>query len=280
MAAIQTYTGQLGAQEKKIESLTGAISKGVGGLPAINEALRKALFEREKTLPGLEKDLEGKIQELYSADKGMAERYAKPGEEMYIEDPMARQALVSGQKADIRGEYGEILNLIQSRSQVLGNALEKGTELYKAGIAAQELELKQAESAWDRIFKKMEFGQRAGKEAKGEQAKTDYAEALKYILTQSGSREEAKEDIAAIAARKPEIAEDVYKLLDDLFPVKKEGELTLTEEYRNDLSAAVEAVISGEYTKDEALNLLYTKYPDKSYNLRVQLETALANRQR
>lgn len=149
-----TYTGDMGAIEKNIQSLTTAVSQGYSGLPGVTEALRKSLYEREKTLPGLENDVESKIKELYTADKTLAERYGNTNSEVYIEDPMARQAAVSGQKADIRGEYGNILNLIQSRSQVLGNALDKGLEMYQAGLKAQEFELSQAEKAWERMFKK------------------------------------------------------------------------------------------------------------------------------
>lgn len=158
--AINTYTGDLGAIEGKISSLTQAVSQGYSGLPGITDALRKSLSEREKTLPGLEAENENKIKELYTADKRLAERYSTPGSEMFIEDPMQRQALISGQKADIRGDLGNILNLIQGRTKVMGNALDKGLEMYKAGLEAQKFELDQATSAWERTFKKQEAGKR------------------------------------------------------------------------------------------------------------------------
>lgn len=153
-----TYT-DLSAQEQNISSLSSALASGISGLPAVNQALRSALYEREKTLPALESDYEGKIQELYTADKRYAERYANPESEMYLEDPMQRQALVSGQKADVRGELGSILNLIQQRSQVLGSALDKGMELYKYGLEAQKAELEAAEKAYARLWEKYTFGE-------------------------------------------------------------------------------------------------------------------------
>lgn len=152
-----TYTSDLGAAESRIQSLTKAVSQGYSGLPGIESALRSSLYEREKVLPALEVENENKIKELYTADKRYAERYATPGGEMYIEDPMARRGLIAGQKADIRGELGGILNLIQQRSQTLGNAIDKGMELYKYGLEAQKLELDQAEKTWSRIMEKMQF---------------------------------------------------------------------------------------------------------------------------
>lgn len=174
MAEAQTYTSDLGAAESNITSLAKAYSQGLSGIPAVTAAMRKSLAEREKTLPGLEQENETKIQELYTADKRLAERYSQPGGEMYIENPNERQALISGQKADIRGELGNILNLIQSRSQVLGNAMDKGLEMYKAGLEAQKFELETAEKEWDRIFKK----QQAGKEGKDYSAYAALLEAL------------------------------------------------------------------------------------------------------
>jgi hypothetical protein len=173
-----TYTGSLGAVEKKISDLTSAVKAGYSGLPGITDALRKALYEREKTLPGLESDVESKIQELYTADKRLAERYANPESEMYIENPMNRQAIISGQKADIRGEYGNLLNLIQSRQNVIGNALNKGLELYKAGLAAQEFELQQAEKEWERIFKKQEAARKGSSTASKSAGMSELAKIL------------------------------------------------------------------------------------------------------
>src|SRR3990167_5411621 len=159
------------AAEQHIASLTQAVKQGYSGLPGVTEALRKSLYSREKTLPGLENDYESKIKELYDADKRYADVYANPESQMYIEDPMARQSLVSGQKADTRGQLGNVLNLIQQRNQTLGSALDKGLDMYKYGLQAQEFELKQAESAYDRLYRKEQDSKKgSGKDYSGQAA--------------------------------------------------------------------------------------------------------------
>lgn len=228
-----TYTGDLGAAENRISSLTQAVSQGYSGLPGVTDALRKSLYEREKTLPALEVENENKIKELYTADKRYAETYGNKDNPMYIEDPMARQALVSGQKADIRGELGNILNLIQQRSQTLGNAMDKGLELYKYGLEAQKLELEGAEKQYARIFEKMKFEtEQKNKGSATAQTATDqsaYAEALRYLTTSVNTRQEALNDIGIMATKNPRIAADLYALVDELFPVSKNQESTLKE---------------------------------------------------
>ena len=232
--ATQTYTGDLGAAESRISSLTSAVSQGYSGLPGVTDALRKSLYEREKTLPALEVENESKIKELYTADKRYADTYANPTDPMYIEDPMKRQSLVSGQKADIRGELGGILNLIQQRSQTLGNAVDKGLELYKSGLEAQKLELEMAEKQYSRIFEKLKFDtEQKGKGTGTANTATDqaaYAEAMRYLTTQVGNRKEALEDIGIMAAKNPRIANDLYKLADELFPAAKAEEWQYKEE--------------------------------------------------
>jgi len=290
--AINTYTSDLGAAEGRIASLTKAVSSGYSGLPGVSDALRKSLYEREKTLPALERENEAKIKELYTADQRYAERYGSPESEMYIEDPMQRQALVSGQKADIRGELGNILNLIQQRSQTMGNAIDKGMELYKYGLEAQKIELDQAEKSWSRIMEKARF-----EESKKKAAPKDYSSTFKYLQAIAQPSEQkplyspVKKDamskggdwkydaglkdwtpadpineklqaILRMAETDPEVAHVAIQNWPDWNP--KEEDLTLTEEFRQDLQTARNAVNSGTKSFEEALADMQNAYPDKS----------------
>ena len=152
-----TYTDEFSILEQNIADKSKAVSSGQSSLPQVTDALRRSLYDREKVLPGLEKESQDKMVELFRADQDMYGRYGNKQSEMFIEDPMARQAAVSGQKAQLRQEYGDLFGMIQDRSKTLGNALDKGVQLYQAGLAAQEAELTLAEKSWERAYKKRQL---------------------------------------------------------------------------------------------------------------------------
>jgi hypothetical protein len=283
-----TYTGDLGAAENRIQSLTQAVSSGTSGLPGITDALRTQLYQREKTLPGLEKQNESKIQELYAADKNMAQTYGNPNSNMYIENPMQRQAIVSGQKTDIRGELGNILNLIQSRQQTMGNAIDKGMELYKMGLEAQKLELDQAEKTWSRIMEKAKFEESkknsgtdysayvAALNAKAmsgiTEAKPQYSPQSfgatssqgQWTFGQQGWQPKIDPTLQALltaSAANPKVASVALGNESLFFPQDKT--LSETEKYRQYISAAVAANKAGE-TYDAIYGDLVSQFPDKA----------------
>lgn len=310
-----TYTGDLSAAESRIKSLTQAVSQGYSGLPGVSSALRTSLYEREKTLPALEVENENKIKELYTADQRYAERYANPESEMFIENPMKRRGVIAGQKADIRGELGNILNLIQQRSLTLGNAIDKGMELYKYGLEAQKLELEQAEKEWERVMKKAEFEESKKKGAGG--TSKDYSSYLAYLSalgnqtteempiyspasgvgtmssggqwkytgvtkesptgwTQVASDNSKLQSILKAAQTNPEVAKVAIENWSDWNP--KEETATQTEEYNQDLRDAADYVRQEGNTDKavaEAAARLNKKWGSKGVKVYEDLQTQL-----
>lgn len=201
-----TYTGDMSAMEKLISDKGAALASGKAGLPGVTEALRKSLYSREQVLPGLEGEAQNKMTELFRADQDLQGRYGDPNSPMYIENPSARQGAVSGYKADIRGQYGDVFNMINSRSRVLGNALDKGIQLYQAGLAAQEAELGLAESSWERAMKKEQLKIQQSQE---DRAKKEFDYKLKSGTLGTATEQKAmavqnlKKDVAGYMELKP-----------------------------------------------------------------------------
>jgi len=191
---LEKYTGELGPLEDKISGLTGTIKQSYANLPAITQALRTSLAERDKNLGGFEAEADKKIRELYDVDREYASRYANPESSMYIENPMKRQEISSGQKGDIRKQLGDVYSSMTTVQNKMGSALEKGMEIYKAGLQAQEFELSALGDQWSRSMEKGKFNYSIAQDS-----------------AKSGSAASTKSAQAAASKLAAELANGLYK---------------------------------------------------------------------
>ena len=97
-----------------------------------------------------------KIKELYEHDKRLAERYANPESEAYLDDPYAREKARATQSQATLGEIGTIQSQREKRKSTLEDALSRGLQLFLAGIQGLEKESDFLQSQIDKEDKKKE----------------------------------------------------------------------------------------------------------------------------
>jgi len=141
MADAQTYTSDAGALQDRIDSITRAVQQGYKDVPNVQKSLADAVSQNEGAVAPLVSDRSGLVQQLFDSDRNLASKYATPGNESYIENPMARESAYAGREGALYGGIDKLNGLIQLRQALLGNAIQRGIELHKAGVAAQEAEL-------------------------------------------------------------------------------------------------------------------------------------------
>lgn len=123
-------------------------------IPDIESKTRESLFGNDQVLKGLQGNETSKIQELYGHDKVLADRYANPQSEGYLEDPYAREKARAMRFQGTAGELSDIQNQIQTRRDVIGDALERAMKLINYGLEAKKLEM---EGLKDEFDKKMQL---------------------------------------------------------------------------------------------------------------------------
>ena len=116
------------------------VGQRIAGMPQFQTSLSEAVYGKEKGLPSMREQMSGKIAALYDTDKRLAESYSRPGTDMYIEDPYQRRKVISAQHKQELQEIQSLQNMIANRQDVLGSAIDKGLEIYKAGVDAQKFE--------------------------------------------------------------------------------------------------------------------------------------------
>lgn len=94
----------------------------------------------DQVIQGLRAQETDKVKQLWEADKRMAERYANPQSEVYMEDPYQRERARAMQAQATVGELGGIQNLIAQRKDATEQALERGLRLLEYGIRASQAE--------------------------------------------------------------------------------------------------------------------------------------------
>lgn len=112
----------------------------VAEAPKVAEDLRKMIYGGETGLPALRQQRMGKVQELWEHDRRLAERYANPASEVYLEDPYARERARAMQAQATIGEIGGLEQMIAQREDVLGDMLERGLRVFEAGTRAKQIE--------------------------------------------------------------------------------------------------------------------------------------------
>jgi len=143
-----TYTPEGGALQGRIESLTRAVSEGYKMAPTVRESLARSVAAEEGMIEPLAEERGNLISQLFEIDKGLAQKYAAPESEMYIEDPMARERAISGRESALWGALSRLNALIGTRRAMMGDVISRGLDIYTAGLKAQEAEL---ENAWKQL---------------------------------------------------------------------------------------------------------------------------------
>lgn len=173
-----TYTSPQGPLQDRITNLQSQVTSQIQGAPAVQEQVGEQMLATEGSIQPLAEDRGKLIERLFSADKELAGRYATPESEFYIENPMAREAAVSGAENKIWGAVSALNTQIGARKQVLGDAIDRGMRIYQAGLTAKQFEL-------DNLYKQLELNDRAADRA---EKKRQFEEELKLKQLTAGAR--------------------------------------------------------------------------------------------
>ena len=112
------------------------VGQRIAGLPEFETSLREKVYGTEQALPSLRSQVSDKIRQLYDADKRAADVYSARTSPLYIRDPYEWEKLISSQHQAELGEIQDLQKLIGQRQDVLGSGIEKGLQIYQAGIDA------------------------------------------------------------------------------------------------------------------------------------------------
>lgn len=144
----RTYTDPRGPIFSRIQDLSSKVATDVKNAPVQQQQMGEQLMQNEGVLGSLSGERGKLVQQLLNADVALAEKYARPESPTYIEDPMARQRGVTGMKSALWGGLADVDALLSARKEVLGDAMEKGMQIYNAGIQATQLE---RDDAWKQL---------------------------------------------------------------------------------------------------------------------------------
>jgi len=166
----KTYTGDKGAIQSNIDSLTSQVTSGIKGSPAVQQQMGESILGADQGMQTLGDQRGQLIQDLFNADKEMSAKYSNPAPEnpMYIENPMAREAAVGRNQNTVWGALGSLNTTISARKSLLGDALTRGMALYQSGLDAKKLEL-------DHEYKRLDLIDRAEQRAADAKWKQDQA---------------------------------------------------------------------------------------------------------
>lgn len=124
----------------------------IADTPKAYDTSRQAVYGEGSALPEMRDDYNRKIQELYSHDKSLATRYAKPESEMYMRDPYQRELAVNQRYEGTSSQLGDIWKNIMNTQDLYGSVIDRGMMMYKAGLEALDSEVSALERAWQRAF--------------------------------------------------------------------------------------------------------------------------------
>jgi hypothetical protein len=114
------------------------VGQRIAGIPKFETDLRTEVYGQEQAIPSLRNQISDKIRGLYDADKRAADVYANTQSPMYIRDPYQREKYLSTQHQAELGSIQGLQNLLAGRQDVLGNAIDKGLQIYQAGLEASK----------------------------------------------------------------------------------------------------------------------------------------------
>lgn len=141
MAVGDTYTSPAGAIQDNYTQKAREYTSMIRGAPQVKQLMGEQILQGEGMIKPLADEKSKLIEQLFNADTNIAAEYANPKSETYIENPTARYQAVAPAKASMWGSLAGIDTLIGTRQKVLGDALDRGMEMYKAGLDAKALEM-------------------------------------------------------------------------------------------------------------------------------------------
>lgn len=160
------------------------LSKYTMDIPNIQKTLREDLYGNDNVIDSLRSNEADKIKELYQHDQNLADRYANPSSEGYIEDPYVRAKATAQRSQATAGELGTLQNQIAKRSDVLGSALEKAMQLLNYGLEAKKLEYAGIQDEFDNKMKLEDFQlkkEQSRKETQADQQSAAYDQMIKDL---------------------------------------------------------------------------------------------------
>ena len=155
------------AEQSAIEAARTTLTQSYQDRPNYADELREEIYGGEQALPSLRENRDSAIRGLYDADKRMADRYANQESDMFIKNPYAREKLMSAQHQTELGGVQDIMRMIESREDVLGDILSKGLDLYDYGLKAEEFEYNAMLKDLDNAMKIAEFNRKAAGSGSG-----------------------------------------------------------------------------------------------------------------
>ena len=137
----RTYTPQGGANAGRLQTLTDQVTSQIRGAPQVRQQMGEELMAQEQVVPTLASERGKLVENLFNIDQQMADKYSNPEGADYIEDPMARERMASGQASGMWGALAGTNEMLSARKKVLGDTLDKGMAVYEMGIRAKQAEL-------------------------------------------------------------------------------------------------------------------------------------------
>ena len=124
----------------QISQARSDVGQRIAGLPQFETDLRTEVYGKEQAVPALREQISSKIRGLYDADKRNADVYANRQSPMYMRDPYAREKYISGQHQQELGSLQGLQNMLAGRQDQIGGAIEKGLQIYQAGVDAAKFQ--------------------------------------------------------------------------------------------------------------------------------------------
>jgi hypothetical protein len=116
----------------------GQRTAGYPDVQLMYENLRKNIYGNDTVTPNLRATRDAAISQLWDVDKRLADRYANPQSNMFIQDPYAREKLAAGQHQSVLNSVSQNERLVQAREDMLGNLLDKSLELLKLQLSQNQ----------------------------------------------------------------------------------------------------------------------------------------------
>jgi len=169
MAVGDTYTSDQGPLQDRITNLQGQITSQIQGAPAARQNMGEQLMASEGSITPLAQDRGKMIEMMFNADKDLAQKYTTQGSQYQIENPMAREAAISGAENTMWGAVASLNTQIGARKAVLGDVVDRGMKIYEAGLQSKQMEL-------DNLYRQMELNDRAAQRAQDMEWKRQQAD--------------------------------------------------------------------------------------------------------
>ena len=146
-----TYTGAGGPTQDTYDKLAASYASQIRGAPQVKQQLGGEMMANEGSIEPLADERAKMIEKLYTADKDLGAQYSAPTSGSYIESPLAAQQAISGAEAPMWRGIEKFNTIIGARKQVLGDALQRGMEIYQTGLEAKKVELDNMQKTLERL---------------------------------------------------------------------------------------------------------------------------------